>query len=156
MSKAIEKIEVESSQANQDSMVAILNDLMSMDREIGSVLAILRKVTESGILEALAALIERNQEVMSVIFGELSQKENSNFVRNILTVYTLLSRIDPEKLRKFMKNLAESINESDKFRGERPLGLLSIGREIKDPDISTGIRVLLNAARGFSTKDDAK
>ncbi len=156
MSKQIEKIAVESVSDKQDNMVGLLNDLMGMDRELSAVLSILKKVSESGILEGVAAMLERNGEVMSVLFNELTQKENSNFVRNILTIYTLLSRVEPERLGLFMKNLSRSLNSADSLKNEKPLGLLGIGREIKDPDVSAGIRVLLSAAKGFTAKHDTE
>ena len=89
MAKQIEKISLEPVSDKQDNMVGLLNDLMNMDKELAAILAILKKVSESGLLEAMAAMLERNGEVMSVVFNELSQKENSNFVRNLLTIYTL-------------------------------------------------------------------
>ena len=154
MAKQIEKISLEPVSDKQDNMVGLLNDLMNMDKELAAILAILKKVSESGLLEAMAAMLERNGEVMSVVFNELSQKENSNFVRNLLTIYNLLSRVDPERLGRFMKNLSRSINAADSFSNEKPLGLMAIGREMKNPDVSAGLRVLLSAARGFTIKDD--
>lgn len=154
MAKQIEKISLEPVSDKQDNMVGLLNDLMNMDKELAAILSILRKVSESGLLEAMTAMLERNGEVMSVVFNELSQKENSNFVRNLLTIYTLLSRVDPERLGRFMKNLSRSINAADSFSTEKPLGLMAIGREMKNPDVSAGLRVLLSAARGFTIKDD--
>lgn len=156
MAKQIEKISMESATAGQDNIVGLLNELMAMDKELAAILSILRKVSDSGMLEALAAMLERNGEVMSVVFNELSQKENSNFVRNLLTIYTLLSRVDPDRLRKFMKNLAKALNGADSFRNEKPLGLMTIGREMKNPDVNAGIRVLLSAARGFTAKNDTE
>lgn len=156
MAKQIEKIILEPLGEKQDNMVGLLNDLMSMDKELAAILSILKKVSESGLLEGITAMLERNGEVMSVIFNELSQKENSNFVRNLLTIYTLLSRVDPEKLGRFMKNLSRSINGVDSFSKGKPLGLMAIGREMKNPDVSAGLRVLLSAAKGFTTKDDTE
>ena len=55
-----------------------------------------------------------------------------------------------------MKNLAKALNGADSFRNEKPLGLMTIGREMKNPDVNAGIRVLLSAARGFTAKNDTE
>jgi uncharacterized protein YjgD (DUF1641 family) len=156
MSKPIELIKEEETGTTPDSMMSILNSLMTMDRELKSLIELVQKVSQSGAIDFLKAMLEKYRDVTSVVFSELSEPENSNFIRNILTLYTLLSRVDPDILRRFMENLAQSIQSSESNRNKPPLGLLGMGREIKDPDVSAGLRVLLSAAKGFTKKDENK
>lgn len=154
MAKSIELIKEEGADQKQDNIVGLMGDLMSMDRELKSMMELVKKVSQSGIIEVLKALMETYGDVASVVFNEMAEPENSNFIRNLLTIYTLLSRINPDMLRKFMENLADSIQNADTNRTKPPLGLFSLGRELKDEDVSAGIRVLLSAAKGFTKKDD--
>jgi uncharacterized protein YjgD (DUF1641 family) len=154
MAKSIELIKEEETEQKQDNIVGLMGDLMSMDKELKSMMELVKKISQSGVIEVLKALIEKYGDVTSVVFNELAEPENSNFIRNLLTLYTLLSRINPELLRKFMENLADSIQNADTNKTKPPLGLFSLGRELRDEDISAGIRVLLSAAKGFTKKDD--
>ena len=43
-----------------------------------------------------------------------------------------------------------SITAADRLKADGPLGLLKIGSQLKDPDVSAGVRVLLSVARGFT------
>ncbi|BAB59386.1 TVG0257960 [Thermoplasma volcanium GSS1] len=103
----------------------------------------------------IKAIMEHKADVVGVATEEIYKEKNQNFLRNILTIYTLLSSIDSERLRKFMENAAKSIESADKLKAEGSLSLLKIGSQLKDPDVSAGVRVLLSVAKGF-TKDEEK
>jgi len=76
---------------------------------------------------------------------DLLNAENARFIQNALSIYALLSRVDPEIIKRIVLTSADAMMNADVFKKEPPLGLLRINSMLKDPDISAGIRVMLSA-----------
>jgi len=149
MAKMIEEIE-EDKKSGTASPDAVMEEIMNHASDISAVLDLIAAANRTGVIGFLRALVENHQDVTDVVVEEATSQSNMRFMRNLLSVYTMLSRIDPERLRPFMENAADSIAAADRLKADGPLGLLKIGSQLKDPDISAGVRVLLSVARGFT------
>ncbi len=152
MAKMIEHVEIDE---NQDSKTsdALLAELALHLEDISAVLDLISSARKSGVLEFLKALMERREDATEVLVEEVTSDPNMRFIRNLLSLYTLLSRVNPDRIRGFMENAAVSIQSADKFREEGGLGILKLNSMLKDPDVSAGLRVLLNLSKGFTSRD---
>ena len=111
-----------------------------------------KALSDSGILSIASSLLENYNDALSTITEELSDRRMENFIRNITALYTLLSRLPPEMVRNFMENAADEMNRgSEEYHG-KPMGLLSLNSLIKDPDVSSGMRILIGTMKGFTKK----
>lgn len=156
MAKAIEEIE-KMQEENVQSVEVDLFQLMYEHRnELNSVLELLKTAEESGILTLLRSLLENRDASSSEISNELTRPKNIRFVRNLMSIYTLLSNIDPDIVRNFMLNLASAVDHSDELKKQGPMGLMAIRSNMKDPDVTVGFRVLFEIARGFTTEKKRK
>ena len=155
MAKMIEEIETNVQEESLDGTLDLATLLAKHGEEIDSFLDLVKSASESGIFTLLKALFENKGEAMTQISDEISKPQNTRFVRNLLTVYTLLSNIDPDTVRKFMLNLASAVDKSSSLKDEGPMGLMALNRNMKDPDVSVGFRVLFEVAKGF-TKPSTK
>lgn len=104
----------------------------------------------SGILPMLSSLLEHYNEVLKIFVEQVSTQQTSQFINNLLTIYTLLSSIDQRKLLSIMNNISQTINAADKFKEQDSLGLLSMLRLLRDPDVSAGMRAAFDIIGGLS------
>ncbi len=151
MAKLIEEIE---RMTDEDSAVNAEQDVFRMLAEhsddIAAVLDLLKSASESGIFTLLKALFENKGDSMQEISDELAKPKNIRFVRNLMSIYALLSNIDPDVVRTFMLNLANAVDNSQKMKGQGPMGLMALRNNMKDPDVTVGFRVLFEVAKGFT------
>lgn len=152
MAKMIEEIESGNPKDSEIS-AGVLSLLAEHGEDLKAVLDLVSLARRSGLLDFLKALLERKEDATEVLVEEATKDPNMKFLRNLLSVYTLLSRIDPDRIRGFMENAADSVQSAGKFKGEGPMGILKINSQIKDPDVSAGLRVLFSLARGFTARE---
>lgn len=149
MAKMIEEIE-DNGGTGSPTPDEVMEQIGDHASDISAVLDLIGAANRTGIIGFLKALIENHQDITDVIVETATEESSMRFIRNLLSVYAMLSRIDPEKLGPFMENAAESIEAADRLKSEGPMGLLKIGSQLKDPDVSAGVRVLLSVAKGFT------
>lgn len=113
--------------------------------EIQSLLDLISAFKKSGILSLMNAILSQKDDVLEVVSSDLLNAENTRFIQNALSIYTLLSRVDPEKISRMVLTAADAMMNADVFKKDPPLGLLRINSMLKDPDLSAGIRVILSA-----------
>ncbi|MGC8515442.1 MAG: DUF1641 domain-containing protein [Thermoplasmata archaeon] len=119
--------------------------------EIQSLLELISAFKESGILNLMKAVLSQKDDVMEVVTSDLLNPENTRFIQNALSIYTLLSNVDSEIMRRIAQTAADSIMNAGDFKKEPPLGLLRIGSLLKDPDVSAGIRVILSVISSITS-----
>lgn len=150
MAKLIEEIErmnEEDFKVNKEQDVFKI--LSEHAEEIGSLLDLLKSASDSGVFTLLRALFENKGDSMHDITEELAKPKNVRFVRNLMSIYTLLSNIDPDVVRNFMLNLANAVDIAPKLK-DGSMGLLALRNNMKDPDVTVGFRVLFEIAKGFT------
>ena len=150
MSKMIEEIESNVQEETQDESLDLATLLSKHGEEIDAFLDLVKAAQESGIFTFLKALFENKGDSMSEISSELVKPQNIRFVRNLMSIYTLLSNIDPDTVRKFMLNLANAVDKSPSMKDKGPMGLMALRSNMKDPDVTVGFRVLFEVAKGFT------
>ncbi len=157
MAKLIEEIEkMTKEEAAVNGEQEVFKMLSEHAEEIGSMLDLLKSASDSGIFTLLMALFENKGDSMGEISEELAKPKNVRFVRNLMTIYTLLSNIDPEVVRNFMLNLANAVDSSPKLKNQGSMGLMALRSNMKDPDVAVGFRVLFEVAKGFTRPNKRK
>lgn len=150
MAKLIEEIERRHEEENVGEQSDVLSLLNEHREELNSLFDLLKSASESGIFTFLRAIFDNKGESMHEISDELAKPKNIKFVRNLMSIYTLLSNIDPDVVRPFMLNLANAVDKSSEMKDEGPMGLLALRSNMKDPDVTVGFRVLFEVAKGFT------
>ena len=121
--------------------------------EIQSLLDLISAFKKSGILSLMNAILSQKDDVLEVVSSDLLNAENTRFIQNALSIYTLLSRVDPEKISRMVLTAADAMMNADVFKKDPPLGLLRINSMLKDPDLSAGIRVILSAIGAMTSSE---
>lgn len=157
MAKLIEEIEKMTEEEAKDSREQdIFKILSEHSQEIASLLDMVKAASDSGLFTILRAFMENKGESVSGITEELAKPKNVRFVRNLMSIYTLLSNIEPDIVRNFMLNLAGAVDKSSSLRDQGGMGLLALRSSMKDPDVAVGFRVLYEVAKGFTRSSNHK
>lgn len=118
---------------------------------IEETLQLLKNLKESGLLSMVSAFVAHYQDSTDIVVDQLSREKNHKAVRNILTIYTLLSNVEPDKLRNIAeKGAKELMDSTDSSAIGEPLGILQFLRLMKDPETASGIRVMMSLIRAFA------
>lgn len=118
----------------------------------GNIAGLIESMEENGLLEFLDGIARNYKHTVELITDEMSRESNRRFLTNALSIYTLLSSIDPDRLTSFVRNVASSFNAADDAREKGSVGILSLLSEMKDRDVSAGIRILLSIMKGFTSE----
>lgn len=157
MAKLIEEIEkTNEEEVKMDEEQNVFRLLTDHSEEIGSLLSLLKSASDSGVFTLLQGLFENKGDSMQDLSEELAKPKNVRFVRNLMSIYSLLSNIDPETVRTFMLNLASAVDRSPQFRKDGPIGLMAIRSNMRNPDVAVGFRVLFEIAKGFTSQGKRK
>lgn len=138
----IEELLLQASQLNLDEYM----------EAIGETLKLLKNLKDSGLLSLISGFVAHYRESTDVVVEQLSKEKNYKAVRNVLTIYTLLSNVEPDKLRGIAeKGARELMDSTEPSATNGPLGVLQLLRLMKDPETSSGIRVMMSLLRAFSS-----
>lgn len=125
-----------------------------METSLASIVKFTDAMNSSGLLPMLTSLIEHYDDTLKIIVEQISTEKTSQFINNLLTIYTLLSSIDQRRLLSIINSVSETINSVEKFRSQETLGLLSMLRMLRNPDVSAGLRATLEILGGLSRKEE--
>lgn len=106
---------------------------------------LLETLHTSGTLRVLNGLLARFQDVMAVVLAGLDSDAGRTGLANLLTLTTLLGRLDADGLNRFVAALERALEAA----GERiededgAPGSLSVLRKLRDPDVRRGLDAAL-------------
>ncbi len=124
-----------------------------LENTVNSIIRVTDALQTSGLLPMVTSLLEHYEDTMRIIVDQVSTEKTSQFINNLLTIYTLLSSIDQKRLLSIINSISETINSVDKFRSQESLGLLALLRLMKDPDVSAGLRAAFDLVGSLSRKE---
>ncbi len=71
---------------------------MTEEAEIDKILDLAKKLVDSGLLDVAAAVLDNKEEILSEIADWL--QNNGSLLKNFSTVFSALSKLDPDTMRK--------------------------------------------------------
>jgi uncharacterized protein YjgD (DUF1641 family) len=98
--------------------------------------SLLRALNERGYLDAAEATIEGGPAVQAALARFLAQSQDIRLAQNLKVLFELASRID----------VATALGRSGAGPGDGaapPMGLLELRRQLRDPEVSAGLRTVL-------------
>lgn len=111
---------------------------------------LLQELHESGILDALVALVQAKEKVAKIAIGQMVRPPVTNMINNAMAAAGALTELDPEFTKKLvaglsngMKKAEESVAKSEKA------GMLDLLKALKDPDINRTVLFGINLLKGI-------
>ncbi len=103
---------------------------------VGRTLDLLRALDERGLLDAGRAVLEGNPAASHAVTEFLAQSQQLRVARNVRAVFELLATVDLGSLAGARRPSGAPV---------RPMGLLELRRRLRDPDVSAGLALVLDA-----------
>ncbi|MEM0155304.1 MAG: DUF1641 domain-containing protein [Thermoplasmataceae archaeon] len=148
MSESIAEIKADEESLDEQQVISKL--LLESAKPISEAMAAIKALSESGILSMIASFASNYQDVLAELMDGLTDDRMENFMLNLSSIFTLLSRLPPGMVRGFMENAASEMNGGNDEKNLKPLGLLSMLSLFKDSDASAGLRILVGTMKGFT------
>ena len=109
-------------------------------------LELLRALNERGLLDAARATFEGSDSASRSLQDFLAKSQTLKLARNLKALYELLAALDLEPLLQPGPRPARPPAPGAPASAARPsMGLLELRRRLKDPDVSAGLDVVLEA-----------
>ncbi|MGC8506116.1 MAG: DUF1641 domain-containing protein [Thermoplasmata archaeon] len=116
---------------------------------IDKILEIVSVANRTGLLDLLESIMIHRDDILQILTEEVNSGKNNRFIRNSLSLYSLLSGIDPEIVRPMIENTARTLSNMESFKNAQQGGLSKILSDFRDPDVLAGMRMLLSILKGM-------
>jgi len=127
---------------DEAALVAELQTLWSVPgraEAAAHTLDLLRALHERGLLDAGRALLTDDAATTSAVVEFLRQSRNLRVARNVRALWEVLASVDLDRV------VARPGPNVGPGGGVRPMGLLELRRRLRDPDVSAGLAMVLDA-----------
>ena len=118
--------------------------------DIEKLLEIVLVANRTGLLDLLESIMLHKDDVLQIATEEVNSARNNRFIQNSLSMYTLLSGLDPEIVRPMIENTAKSLSNMESLKSAQQGGLSKIISDFRDPNVLAGMRVLLSIMKGIT------
>jgi uncharacterized protein YjgD (DUF1641 family) len=118
-------------------------------------LKLLQAMHDRGALELVAAIFQRGDRVLNILVDILAQPGATNALKNVIAVAEAFGQVDAESILKYGKGVSAGLANASKFAhaaesaASKPLGIVELVKQLKDPDVSAAVRVGLAFLKGF-------
>ncbi len=142
MSKPIEYIEEKETQ--EDSLIPD-----EYRESLGSFLKTIKNLNDSGFLTLVNAIAANYKYIIDAFSDQFNSDTTKKSLTNIMSVFDLLSKLDPDMTVNMMNRLGDSINNAGEFQNR---GLMDIMRMLNDKTVAGYITLILKILSGLQEK----
>ncbi len=142
MSKPIEFIE--NGEENDSPVIA-----EEFQEGFNNLLKTIKNLNDSGFLSLLNAISANYKYIIDTFSEQFNSDSTKKSLTNIMSVFDLLSKLDPDMMVNVMSRLGDSINNTGKPSAS---GLIGLARMMHRSDVSEPISILLKILAGTSEK----
>ena len=142
MSKPIEYIEEK--ETEEDSLIPD-----EYRESLGSFLKTIKNLNDSGFLALVNAMAANYKFIMDTFSDQFNSDTTKKSVTNIMSIFDLLSKLDPDVTVNLMNRLGDSINSAGKIQDK---GLMDIMRMLNDKTVAGYITLILKIISGLQEK----
>lgn len=142
MSKPIEYIEEK--ETEEDSLIPD-----EYRESLGSFLKTIKNLNDSGFLTLVNAMAANYKFIMDTFSDQFNSETTKKSVTNIMSIFDLLSKLDPDVTVNLMNRLGDSINSAGKLQDK---GIMDIMRMLNDKTVAGYITLILKIISGLQEK----
>jgi uncharacterized protein YjgD (DUF1641 family) len=148
MAKPITKIEqptLTEKEMQQRSLEKVIKDVADNAEGIQQTIQLLQELHNSGVLEAVKALIEAKEKITKIAVGQLLNPPVTRAINNVMAAAEALTELDPEMTKKLTGSVVKGLKKAEEdIENNTQVGILDLLKALRDPDI--------NRAMGFSLR----
>ncbi|KUO96308.1 DUF1641 domain-containing protein [Ferroacidibacillus organovorans] len=144
-------IEDEASSVARQTAQEMMDLLVSQRDTLKHAIALLQVLNEREVLQMLTALFEQLDPVMTVIVNQVAKPEYTGGIKNVFALAGGIGQFDSESLSTLLRGMARGVKEATEASepSRTGMGVFDLLKALKDPEISSGLRILLQFLKGF-------
>lgn len=143
MAKPVEFIENEDEKSNDNIIPEEYTE------SFANLLKTIKNLNDSGFLSLINALSANYKYIVDTFSEQFNSDPTKKSLTNIISVFDLLSKLDPDMVVSIMSKLGDSINNAGK---PEATGIMGIMRMVNSSEVAEPISVLLRILAGLSDK----
>jgi uncharacterized protein YjgD (DUF1641 family) len=109
----------------------------------------IKNLNDSGFISLINAVSVNYKYIIDTFSDQFNSETTKKSLTNIMSVFDLISQIDPDMTVSFMSRLGESINNAGKPQAK---GLIGLARMLNNKDVAGYISVFLKIIAGLPEK----
>jgi uncharacterized protein YjgD (DUF1641 family) len=142
MSKPIEFVEKE----DEEEVQAIPD---KYKESFNNLLETIKNLNDSGFLSMVNALSSNYKYIVDTFSEQFNSDTTKKSLTNIMSIFDLLSKLDPDMMVSLMSRLGDSINNAGTADAS---GLMGLMRMMNDSEIAGPLSIMLKILAGMSGK----
>lgn len=132
----------------QQTIDELKKELAESNAALARSMSILRELNDSGILEAAESMLKAKAHIAEIALGQVSRKEITNLINNGMAAAGALTTVDPAQTTQLMNSVTKGLEEAGKEDNTK-IGVFSLMKALKDPDINRAIRFGMRFMKGL-------
>lgn len=136
--------------AAEKSLEKLMTDVVNNAEGIQQTMKLLQELHESGILEALNALVEAKEKVAKIAVGQVLRPPVTNAINNAMAAAGVLTELDPAMTKKLMGSVSNGLQKAQNgLETNKKVRAFDLAKALRDPDINRAIGFGLNLLKGI-------
>jgi uncharacterized protein YjgD (DUF1641 family) len=146
---AIQKQTITEEEKREKTIEELKTSLTEKEEAIAELLAIMEELHNSGILEAVNAMLKAREDIAKIVIGQANRKPVTTVINHVIGIAQLLANLDPQLTSKLLESTASGVAEAYKHakETEKKVGIFDLLKALNDPDINRAIRFFLSALK---------
>ena len=132
----------------QQSLHKLTDGLIENEEALQKTMDIVRELHDSGILEAAESMLKAKEDIAEVALGQISRKEMTSLINNVMAAAGILTAIDPEQTKKLLAGVTSGLEEA-KEKSNQKVRMFDLMKALKDPDVNRAINFGLHFLKGL-------
>lgn len=139
---------------NSETLDHLVDNVIKHSDGLKQTIQLLQELHESGILEALVALVQSKEKVAKIAVGQMVRPPVTNMINNAMAAAGALTELNPEFTKKMVNGISTGLKNAEESvkKGEKA-GVLDLLKAMKDPDMNRmllfGIHLLKGIGEGL-------
>lgn len=147
--KDINRIKLSAETMEAQNLAAITEAVSDNQEAILKGIELLATLNESGLLDAVNALLKHRKDAMENIVGELNKPQYASTLENMSDLFFLLGDLKMDQLAYFTEKINAGMNEARVSEKEEPISYMGLLKTLKNPEVNRSITMLLGFLRGM-------
>ncbi|MEM1504927.1 DUF1641 domain-containing protein [Domibacillus sp. 8LH] len=146
--RTLKKREWSEEEKKQQSLHKLTDSLTENEEALQKTIAVVCELHDSGILEAAESMLKAKENIAEVALGQVSRKEVTSLINNVMAAAGILTAIDPEQTKKLLAGVASGLEEA-KENNDQKVRLFDLIKALKDPDVNRAMNFGLHFLKGL-------
>ncbi len=153
----IERMEVDPEEVKQQEKDEVLDALLDNKQAVLSVITLMQKLDDRGVLELLTGLFGQGDKVLAIAAREINKPGVSDSIQNILKFGQIIGGLDIEKMKGLVENVNAGLDEAGRrIENNEKTTVFGLFKLFRDPDVNRSITALSGFLKGAGRKEGEK